>query len=178
MRGMWITCSLWAPGILSLGLSSKACAYYPSKYACQCPNLFHKMIEAQNLRLELKLTFYLIRAAPSWDQETMPFIHSSFDSLVQYLLILNTCYVLGALHSAKKTKKSKIQCLSTNLSSSSTAERDPLQYKLVALHCVAFWYHVGGRVLMVSWWPPLEKKGKESPSNVTPLNIFSHFKLT
>lgn len=51
--------------------------------------------------------------------------------------------MLHALHRAKKTKKNKIQFLSTNLSFSSRME-----YKPVTLNCIAFWFCVAKMLFM------------------------------
>lgn len=75
--------------------------------------------------------------------------------------------MLHALHRAKKTKKNKIQFLSTNLSFSSRME-----YKPVTLNCIAFWFCVAKMLFMVSQW-----QGKKSSPTLPPVNIFNHFKL-
>lgn len=127
-----------------------AYAYYPSKYACQCPDLFHRMIKAWNLRPELILKCYLIKTVPFGEQETVPFLHLSCCSLTQYLLILSTCSVLGAVHSAMKTKRRYSLCLHMSAHPPQRRKNLELQTSHSTLHCLLGSF-VAGTMFMVTW---------------------------
>ena len=105
----------------------------------------------------------------------MPSVHLSYYSLTQYLFILSTYSRLGAMHSAKKTKKDTVFVHKSLLILHEG--RRTLHYKPVALHCIAFWVLCGWKDVYGELAIPIEKKGVKGFSILAPANIFNHLKL-
>lgn len=91
-----------------------------------------------------------------------------------YLLILSACYMLGAMHSAEKSKNyEKAQSLSTNLSWA------PWRGKLAWNTTYLFW--VGSPLSLCTGnevgMQLTNRKEEKSFSALAPANTFNHFKL-